>query len=372
MEVPAMTKESFLYKQVYDGIKLEIMNGSFTVGEKLPPDEILRTKYNVSNITIKKAMDLLHTEGYIRRVPGRGTYVLAKSEDIEQTKHFTAPTKMIGLVLEHVTTPFGLDMLYELDQRAEEAGFKLCIRYSYGIQEKETEEIHFLLSLKVSGLIIMPCHGDHYNTTLLRLIIEKFPVVLIDKRMDGIPVPSVRTNNRAALCQMVSHLAQSGCRHIGLITVSSDGTTSLQEREEGFYQGIKKYGLNAMPNCNLAFSPHYLLENCTHTDHTSAISAYLIKLGNQLDAVVLAEFGLVPSFVEAANKLNISIGSKLKACCIDEDYLNPNGYLFTHMRQDEKEIANQAIKLLFDKINGLEIETDNYEIPALFRLGATT
>ena len=33
----------------------------------------------------------------------------------------------------------------------------------------------------------MPCHGLYYNTAILKLVIEEFPMVLIDKKMEGIP-----------------------------------------------------------------------------------------------------------------------------------------------------------------------------------------
>lgn len=39
----------------------------------------------------------------------------------------------------------------------------------------------------------MPCHGKYYNTGILKRVIEHFPMVLIDKQVEGIQVSSVRT-----------------------------------------------------------------------------------------------------------------------------------------------------------------------------------
>lgn len=367
-----MSKDNFLYRQVYLGIQQDIMEGIFPIGEKLPSDEELCAKYKVSNITIKKAMELLNQEGYIRRVPGRGTYVQEPEKQTKYEEKQQANQKRIGFVLEHATTPFGLDMMYVLDQKATNAGYKLCIRYSYGMQEKETEEIRFLLSLNVCGLIIMPCYGAHYNTILLKLILEHFPVVLIDKQMEGIPVSSVRTDNHSAMCGLVSHLAQSGCRHIGLISIFSNGTTSLMEREEGFHFGMKKYGLPVIRTCELPFSPHTFLDNSTNKIFVEKITEYLIKELSFLDALICTEFQIVSSFVEAAKKLGTSIGGKLKVCCMDEDYSNPNGFYFTHMKQNEKEIASKAMDILCSQIGGTAKKIEVFEIPALFRQGKTT
>ena len=81
---------------------------------------------------------------------------------------------------------------------AKKTGYSLIVRFSYGDRERETEEIHSLMSLHVDGMIIMPCHGKNYSPAILQLYLDDFPVVLIDKKMKGIPVPSVRTDNKAA------------------------------------------------------------------------------------------------------------------------------------------------------------------------------
>ena len=57
-------------------------------------------------------------------------------------------------------------------------------------------------------MIIMPCHGKNYSPAILQLYLDDFPVVLIDKKMKGIPVPSVRTDNKAATAALVRALAE--------------------------------------------------------------------------------------------------------------------------------------------------------------------
>lgn len=52
----------------------------------------------------------------------------------------------------------------------------------------------------------MPCHGKYYNTGILKRVIEHFPMVLIDKQVEGIQVSSVRTDNYAAMKALVDYL----------------------------------------------------------------------------------------------------------------------------------------------------------------------
>jgi GntR family transcriptional regulator of arabinose operon len=385
-------RNEFLYKQVYEGIRERILDGTFPKESKLPSEEEFCGEYEVSTITVKKAMDILVDDGMVRRVPGKGTYVmgdaigdreLSKEEDTKETEICDNPNqeselkgvlqkgkrrKLIGLVLEHVASPFGLDMMYQLDREAENAGYKLCIRFSYGNREKETDEIDYLLALNVEGLIIMPCHGAHYSTAILKLIVENFPVILIDKRLHGIPVSTVSTDGRNAVKALVKHLYERGCRKIGLITVNAMGTTSLIDRREGFYSGMDEVKLVAAEECVLTHDQTNFLEKETQAD-TECICQYFEQTRGSLDGVVCTEYGMMSSVVQASRMLGINLGTDLKVCCIDEDYQASDGYYFTHMKQDEKSIAELALKLL---IKDMVHPAVDYVVPAIFKQGKTT
>lgn len=383
-----MPKDSFLYKQVYDGLRKDILSGRLKAGEKLPTEDEIKEKYKVSAITIKKSMELLTEEGFIHRVPGRGTFVSDRASEKERAEQERADREkaeqekakkakpasagLIGLILEHVATPFGLDMLYRMYQDAEESGYKLCIRFSFGSREKETDEIRYLLKLGVEGLIIMPCHGAHYNTALLKLIIEGFPVVLIDKKMDGIPVPSVMTDGAAATRQLVEHLAKRGCEQVGLVTVNTVGTTSLMDRREGFYEGIREFNLATCRECVLPGELGDFFESAADPDLIKRILNYLSGLIELPDGIVCTEFGVMSAFIEAARQADIILGEQLKVCCIDEDYLAPKGIFITHMRQDERRIADKAMELMTGWVSGTMPEVKDYRIPAIFMQGQTT
>lgn len=49
------------------------------------------------------------------------------------------------------------------------------------------------------------------------LYLDDFPMVMIDKKMRGIPVPSVRTVNRAVAASLVRELAREGCGKIAFL-----------------------------------------------------------------------------------------------------------------------------------------------------------
>lgn len=65
----------YRYREIYSDIKRDILTNHYRAGNLLPTQEILSKKYDVSRITLKKALDLLTDEGLILSKQGSGTYV---------------------------------------------------------------------------------------------------------------------------------------------------------------------------------------------------------------------------------------------------------------------------------------------------------
>ena len=100
--------------------------------------------------------------------------------------------------------------MYELEQLARKAGYHLYPCFSYGNRELETQAIRYLRGIGAKGMFVMPCHGSYYNTEILRLVIDGYPTVLIDKKLDGISLDSVRTDNVQSMSRLVRYFAETG------------------------------------------------------------------------------------------------------------------------------------------------------------------
>ena len=64
-----------LYTQIKERLKELIQSGAYPEGSKLPSEKELCEKYNVSRITVRKAIEQLETSGMIYSVHGKGTFV---------------------------------------------------------------------------------------------------------------------------------------------------------------------------------------------------------------------------------------------------------------------------------------------------------
>jgi GntR family transcriptional regulator of arabinose operon len=363
-----MAKNDFLYRKVYDGILMAIQQQRLLPGQKLPCAASLMEEYGVSRITVDKALALLVEEGYLKRVPGQGSFV-------EEKKSAQVPSKpnglkVIGVVLEHVSTPFGLDMMYRLELSAAENGYRTLVRFSLGDRKKETEEIEFLMSLGIEGLIIMPCHGKHYNPSLLKLYLEGFPVVMVDKNMQGIKLPSVRTDNAAAVRLLVETLAKQGSRCIALLTSDDANAVSVRERRRGFIDGIDAAGVTEAGIFPLPLknTREELLSSEPPAEVMEDIRRSLESCGSEADAVICAEYSILPPLLHVLDGTCVIPDRDLRIAVVDEDYLAPEGYRFLHVKQDEAAIAGKAVELLMMRIQKKAVNKEDFLIPAVLKL----
>lgn len=87
-----------LYYQIYRNIKKKITDGELKSGEILPSEYEYCDIFNVSRLTIRKALEELYREGLIVRSRGRGTFVSEnkREEILTKLKGFTEELKSRG------------------------------------------------------------------------------------------------------------------------------------------------------------------------------------------------------------------------------------------------------------------------------------
>lgn len=69
-----------IYKQIASELKNEISTGTFKAGERLPTEYELADTFNVSRLTIRKAIDYLITRNILIKQKNHGTYVVEQSK----------------------------------------------------------------------------------------------------------------------------------------------------------------------------------------------------------------------------------------------------------------------------------------------------
>lgn len=68
------------YVSVYERLYELLQNGTFPPGSSLPSEPKLAATLGVSRMTLRQALELLHDDGLIRKVRGKGNFVLSGDE----------------------------------------------------------------------------------------------------------------------------------------------------------------------------------------------------------------------------------------------------------------------------------------------------
>lgn len=75
MEQPDSKSAQPLYRQLEASLKEAILRGDYQPGEQIPTENELSTRWEVSRVTVRKALDALTRENLLTRVSGKGTFV---------------------------------------------------------------------------------------------------------------------------------------------------------------------------------------------------------------------------------------------------------------------------------------------------------
>lgn len=70
-----MEKRGSLYSQVMEKLRKKILTGEYQVNSKLPSELELMKIFNVSRVTLRKAIEGLVNDGIVEKVQGIGTFV---------------------------------------------------------------------------------------------------------------------------------------------------------------------------------------------------------------------------------------------------------------------------------------------------------
>ncbi|XCP85404.1 GntR family transcriptional regulator [Roseburia hominis] len=79
-----------MYVQLREVIRSKIEDGEYAPGTAIPTENVLAETYGINRLTVRSAVDTLVKEGLLKRVQGKGVYVLSKYErDLEVLGGFT-------------------------------------------------------------------------------------------------------------------------------------------------------------------------------------------------------------------------------------------------------------------------------------------
>jgi len=128
-----------LYYQLYSLLKKQIEDGTIGYGAQLPTEQELGEAFDLSRITVKRAMDELAAESLVERRRGRGTSVIYKYKPKAVKAPLVQMIESIETMSRHTLTKV-LDLNYAVPPAD--------IREEFGIGQSDS--LHRLLRVRLS------------------------------------------------------------------------------------------------------------------------------------------------------------------------------------------------------------------------------
>lgn len=351
--------EKPLYKVIYENIFDKIKRGDLKEGDRIPSEIELAKMFNVSRITTKKALDLLSEEELIQRIQGKGSFVkkVAAEQRVflpEVTSSATRPLT-VGLIISDFSESYGVKLVKQIEKEVAKLKGHLYLKISLENVFEEEKAIEDLLAQGVDGLIIFPVHGENYNTRILELVLNQFPLVLIDRYLRGIQASSVSTDNLEAAKVATEYLLQLGHKDIAYLAPPEDGTTVLADRLYGYQSAFERTPQYFHPEYILTSSVSDFLvfeeQGDQFKEEFETIKEFIVK-NPSITAFFACRYSLALVLQSVIESLGRKVPDDYSIICFDTLTTHIGTPRFTHILQDELEIAIKAVALLREKMNG--------------------
>lgn len=237
-----MKRKKALYQIIVDDIVQQIVAGNLKKGDRLPTEQNLIEKYEVSRITARRAFQDLEDNDIIIRRKGSGSYVTGVFPRGEISS--TVNNRIISLAIPFHSNLGGcFELIHGIGDYLNAEGYVLTVEHMSSI----LKERQFLLSLKSSpltGFLFYPSTGHENLDVILSLDASTVPIVFLDKYFEGTSLVSVVSDNYGGTRSSVEHLVALGHTEIAFVSnMDLNVASSVRDRYQGYCAGLRDAGI---------------------------------------------------------------------------------------------------------------------------------
>lgn len=321
------------YEAVRKTILNQIQTGKLQPGDKLPSEEQYIKQFNVSGITIRKALTELANEEFIIRIKRKGSFV-NDHKAVEKSSH------LIALILsaEDNYDVSYMKIIKGAQRMAAELNYSLIIEWSNDNLAIERAAIQKMLDRNIDGFLIYP-FDPIKSIENYKLIEQKnIPYVLVDRNNVDHPCYFSGCDNYGGgilaskeLIRLKHTKIKFASYHFFLI--------SEQERYDGYCSAMRQAGIPVTEESLLTNIDYDALTDSILKHEVTALFCGNDKLAMNIMKQLLARGVKIPQdvsiigFDDWDESHNLSIG-------------------LTTVRQIFEEIGSNATNLLINAIQG--------------------
>ncbi|UOQ95289.1 substrate-binding domain-containing protein [Halobacillus shinanisalinarum] len=250
-------------------------------------------------------------------------------------------TKTIGVIVANILHNFSTEVSRAIEDACNRADFHTIICNADDDPAKEKKYIEMLRAKQVDGLIIFPTgnNRDLYQ----KMLDENYPVVFVDRSVEGIPVSSVMLENERASEMAIDYFVNKGQKRIAIITASMiEDVSPRLERMEGYKKALQSH--------KLAILDEYI--KSVEPDQVEEALQEMMALDQPPEAILAGNDLVLKEVLQFAKLHHLNIAEDLSVIGIDDvPYASFYTPPITTVAQPTFKMGKMAGEVLLDKIN---------------------
>lgn len=295
---------------------------------------VLNASRFVSDETRARVLSAAHDLGYIPSAIARGLR--------------NRRTRTIGLIVSDVENPYFTEVARAVERRAADAGYTVVLGNTDEDPAREQAIVRVMLSQRVDGIVLAPAAGDRDLEHLRTAQDRQVPVILVNRRLDGIVATTVTADAAAGSYALTRHVIAQGHRRIAAVRGRLD-TSTTQDRLAGYRRALEEAGVDD--------DPALVVMGGSKTDAAYAVTAHVLR-GAPLPTCIYAFNNLMTEGVLLALKdLGVACPEEMSLVGFD-DFRSARAVTppLTVVAQPTHEIGRVATELLLRRLEGEGVE----------------
>ena len=252
----------------------------------------------------------------------------------------TNATRTIGVVIPELNNTFCAEIITGMEDVLRSHGYATIVCDCRTDKKLEREAVEFLIRRRVDGIINMPV--DEEGNHLKRFQKTGKPIVLIDRKLQGINCDSVLVDNKKAAEDAVRYFIERGHQNIGIIGGPEEIFTA-QERMAGYYKALESAGIPVSES--LIWHGDYTIQGGVRGLEE------LVQNNPEMTAVFVTNYEMTMGAMIGVNELGIRIPEQLSMIGFDNlQFARACNPKLTIVAQPTDGIAKEVAKVMLDRL----------------------
>jgi DNA-binding LacI/PurR family transcriptional regulator len=328
---------------------MDIQNGCFEGGSVLPTFKELTVRYQASEPTVRRAMQILEGKHQLIKLPQRGLQVPFQSRQDGAVR--SVPTSRLTIAAVWAgEMNYGVAKRLEGTKRyADTHGLKFT-NYISQRHEDVLDALERIENYTADGVIVNPYRESRYLSVLEKLKEKKFPVVLT-RSVGSLPLSTVMSNDSAGAYQASYYLIEKYHRPVYYLCEKPE-TEAATDRHQAYNNAMKDAGFGSdLEECTCPLDvsdadPQYWGLEKNWLPGFYAAEKLLERITLPASILCLNDF-VAQGVYEAAAKRGLVIGKDLAVVGTDDlplaQHLKPT---LTTVHPSTEELGYEAGRLL--------------------------